>query len=82
MSLKCRVRRLERQINLVCPEEDARAYLQLGIQLGVFKKEVITEATVKLCAAQRLTLSNALKAANGATRGLPSRKHRPTIMRR
>jgi hypothetical protein len=82
MSLKSRMRKLEKQINLGGPEEGARAYVTLGIQLGAFDKGIDVERMVAKCIEQGVTLKGLLERINGATRGLPSRKHGPTIMRR
>jgi hypothetical protein len=74
MSLKSRLRKIEKQMNVRTPEEDAMAYLQLGVQLGALKEEVITEEAVKGCVAEGLMLSKVLEKIDGATRGLPKKR--------
>jgi hypothetical protein len=74
MSLESRVRRLEKQINLVSPEEGARAYVMLGIALGAFDKGINVERAVTYCVEEGITLKGALTKIDGATRGLPKKK--------
>ena len=69
-----RLTKLERQISVSTPEKDARAYVLLGIHLGVVSKEVDVEEMTRRFIEEGLTLSNVLKKIDGMTRGLPSER--------